>query len=93
MPDQIFPALDRTGVTVGYHEKVIRHGGNGVIVMISDYYAVIHTTFPNQSLDFVNVHGIYLSEWLVQNVERGVAEQYQIQFRQPGFPAGELIYG
>ncbi len=64
MPDQIFPASYGAGVTVGYHEKVIRHGGDGVIVMISDYYAVIHTTFPNQSLDFVNVYRIYLRKRL-----------------------------
>ena len=32
VPDQIFPAPDRTGVTVGNHEKVIRHGGDGVPV-------------------------------------------------------------
>ena len=35
MTDQIFPAPDRTGVTVCNHEKVIRNGGDGVIVMIS----------------------------------------------------------
>ena len=72
--DQIFPAPDRTGVTVGNHEKVIRHGGDGVIVMISDDYAVISAPFPNQSFDFVNVYRIYLRKRLVQDVERSVAQ-------------------
>ena len=73
MLDQIFPAPDRTGVTVGYHEKVIRNGGDGVVVMISDDYAVIPAPFPNQCLDFVNVYRINLRKRLVQNVERSVA--------------------
>ena len=73
MPDQIFPASYGAGVAIGYHEKVIRHGGDGVIVMVGDNDPVIPAPFPDQSLDFVNAYRIHLCKRLVQNVERCVA--------------------
>lgn len=51
--------------------------------MISDDYAMILTPFPNKRLDYIDIHGIKLRKWLVQNVERCIAQQDQIQFGQP----------
>ena len=59
--------------------------------MVGDDYAVILAAFPNQCLDFINVHRINLSKRFVQDVERRIAQQYQIQLGQACFAAGELI--
>jgi hypothetical protein len=46
LPDQIFPTSYGVGVAIGYHEKGIRHGGDGVIVMVGDNDPVIPAPFP-----------------------------------------------
>ena len=60
-----YPGAYGAGVAIGYHEKVIRNRGNGVVVMVRDDDAVVLAAFPNQRLYLINVHRIYLRKRLV----------------------------
>ena len=93
MPDQIFPASYGTGVAVCNHEKIVGHRGNGVVVVVSDDDAVVLAAFTNQCLNFIDVHRVNLREWLVEDIERRIAQQHQVQLGQAGFAAREFIDG
>ena len=73
-----YPGAYGAGVAIGYHEKVIRNRGNGVVVMVRDDDAMVPAPFPDQSLDFVIVYRIYLRKRLVQNVKRRLAQQHKV---------------
>ena len=91
MPNQILPASDRVGITIGNDKKVVGHGGNGVVVMVRDDDAVVLAALPDQRFYLVDIHRINLRKRLVQNVERGIAQQHQVEFGQTSFAAGESL--
>ena len=93
MPYQILPTPDLVGVAVGNDKEVVCNGGDGVVVVVGDNDAVVIGAFSNHGFNVLDVHGVNLRKGLVQNVERSVAVQHQIEFGQPGFATGEFIDG
>ena len=87
MPHQVLLTSDGVGIAIGNDEEIISHRGDGVIVVVGNDNAVVLGSFSNHCLHVFNVHRVNLCERFIQDVERSIAVQYQVEFGQAGFAA------